>query len=70
MFAPREPAWRNKSRNSRTSRPALTHGINRLRGDFKTLMPRLKEIQLDIPDPDSPLSEREDDADDKAGDES
>ena len=33
-------------------------------------MPRLKEIQLDIPDPDFPLSELEDDADDKAGDES
>ena len=48
----------------------LTHGINRLRGDLKILMPRLKEIQLDIPDPDFPLSELEDDADDKAGDES
>ena len=48
----------------------LTHGINRLQGDLKTLMPRLKEMQLDIPDPDFPLSELEDDADDKAGDES
>tara|TARA_Y100001960_G_scaffold311641_1_gene372411 strand:+ start:627 stop:959 length:333 start_codon:yes stop_codon:yes gene_type:complete len=50
-------------KNRQTS---LTHGINRLRGDLKTLMPRLKEMQLEIPDPDFPLSELEDDADDKA----
>ncbi len=46
-------------KNQQTS---LTHGINRLRGDLKSLMPRLKEMEIDIPDPDFPLSELEDEA--------
>ena len=45
-------------KNSQTS---LTHGIRRLRQDIKTLGPRLRERQLDVPEPDFPLTELEDD---------
>lgn len=47
-------------KNSQTS---LTHGISRLRTDLKSLMPRLKEMGLEVPEPDFPLSElQEEDA--------
>ena len=46
----------------KTQQTSLTHSINRLRGDLKSLMPKLKEMKMDIPDPDFPLSELEDDA--------
>ena len=43
-------------KNQNTS---LTHGIKRLRSDLKGLMPRLKEKGLEVPDPDFPLTELE-----------
>ena len=43
-------------KNQNTS---LTHGIKKLRSDLKGLMPRLKEKGLEIPDPDFPLTELE-----------
>ena len=46
-------------KNQQTS---LTQGIIRLRGELKSLVPRLKEMEVDIPDPDFPLSELQDDA--------
>ena len=44
-------------KNQQTS---LTHGIKRLRSDIKGLMPRLKEKGVEVPDPDFPLTELED----------
>ena len=41
----------------KTQQTSLTHSINRLRGDLKSLMPKLEEMKMDIPDPDFPLSE-------------
>lgn len=46
----------------KTQQTSLTHGINRLRGDLKSFLPKLKEMKMDIPDPEFPLSELEDDA--------
>ena len=39
---------------------SLTQGIRRLRTDMKALLPRLKEKDLEVPEPDFPLSELED----------
>ena len=47
-------------KNQQTS---LTYDIDRLRGDLKSLMPRLREMEVDLPDPDFPLSELEDETD-------
>jgi hypothetical protein len=47
-------------KNSQTS---LTHGIRRLRQDIKGLAPRLRERDLDVPEPDFPLTELEDEDD-------
>lgn len=41
----------------------LKLSINRLRPDIKALMPRLKEQGVDIPEPDFPSSDLQDDAD-------
>ena len=41
-------------KNSQTS---LTHGITRLRSDLKLLMPKLKEMGIEYPEPDFPVSE-------------
>lgn len=45
-------------RNQETS---LTHGIQRLRADIKSLVPRLKEKEVEVPEPDFPLTDLEDD---------
>jgi chromosome segregation ATPase len=45
-------------KNSQTS---LTQGIRRLRQDIKSLAPRLRERDLDVPEPDFPLTELEKD---------
>ena len=39
---------------------SLTQGIKRLRVDIVDLVPRLKEKGLEVPDPDFPLTELED----------
>ena len=46
-------------KNQETS---LTHGIQRLRSDIKTLMPRLKEKEVEVPEPDFPLADLEEEA--------
>jgi len=46
-------------KNQETS---LTHGIQRLRSDIKSLVPRLKEKEVDVPEPDFPASDLEEDA--------
>lgn len=46
-------------KNQETS---LTHGIQRLRTDIKTLMPRLKEKEVEVPEPDFPLSDLDEEA--------
>lgn len=45
-------------RNSQTS---LTQGMRRLRQDIKGLGPRLRERGIEVPEPDFPLTELEDD---------
>ena len=47
-------------KNQQTS---LTHGISRLRGDLKSLRPRMKEMGLEVPDPDFSLSELDEEED-------
>ncbi|SVC65658.1 uncharacterized protein METZ01_LOCUS318512 [marine metagenome] len=42
---------------------SLTHGIRLLRGDIKALALRLRERGIDVPEPDFPLSELEEDLD-------
>ena len=42
---------------------SLTHGIRLLRGDIKALALRLREHGIDVPEPDFPLSELEEDLD-------
>ena len=51
----------DQEKDLKTQQQSLTHGIKRLRSDLKALMPRLKEKGLEIPDPDFPLTELEDD---------
>ncbi|MFH1567420.1 MAG: hypothetical protein ABIL09_05410 [Gemmatimonadota bacterium] len=46
-------------KNQETS---LTHGIQRLRTDIKSLGPRLKDKGVEVPEPDFPLNELEDDS--------
>lgn len=41
---------------------SLTHGIQRLSSDIKSLVPRLKEKEVEVPEPDFPLTDLEDDA--------
>lgn len=45
----------------KSSQTSLTQGIRRLRQDIKSLRPNLKERGLDIPEPDFPLTELEED---------
>jgi len=42
---------------------SLTHGIRLLRGDIKALALRLRERGIDVPEPDFPLSELQEDLD-------
>ena len=42
---------------------SLTHGIRHLRGDIKALALRLRERGIDVPEPDFPLSELQEDLD-------
>ncbi|HJN29589.1 MAG: hypothetical protein QF689_14995 [Candidatus Latescibacteria bacterium] len=42
---------------------SLTHGIRHLRGDIKALALRLREREIDVPEPDFPLSELQEDLD-------
>jgi len=51
-----------QGRELRNQQTSLTQGITRLRGELKSLVPRMKEMEVDIPDPDFPLSELQDDA--------
>ena len=51
----------DQEKDLKTQQQSLAHGIKRLRTDLKALMPRLKEKGLEIPDPDFPLTELEDD---------
>ena len=50
-----------QEKDLQSQQTSLTHGIGRLRTDLKMLMPRMKEMEVDIPDPGFPLSELEDD---------
>ena len=43
-------------KNQQTS---LSQGIRRLQGDIKALMPRMKEKGLEVPEPEFPLTELE-----------
>jgi chromosome segregation ATPase len=49
-----------QEKDLKTQQQSLTQGIKRLRSDLKGLMPRLKEKGLEIPNPDFPLAELED----------
>ena len=42
---------------------SLTHDIRHLRGDIKALALHLQEREIDVPEPDFPLSELEEDLD-------
>jgi|TARA_B100001964_G_C13806577_1_gene411144 chromosome segregation ATPase len=45
----------------KSSQTSLTQGIRRLRQDIKALVPRLKSRELEVPEPDFPLTELEED---------
>ncbi len=45
----------------KSSQTSLTQGIRRLRQDIKALVPRLKDRELEVPEPDFPLTELEED---------
>ncbi len=45
----------------KSSQTSLTQGIRRLRQDIKSLVPRLKDRELEVPEPDFPLTELEED---------
>ena len=45
----------------RSSETSLTQGIRRMRTDIKSLAPRLRERKIEVPEPDFPLSDLEDD---------
>lgn len=45
----------------KSSQTSLTQGIRRLRQDIKSMTPRMRERGLDVPEPDFPLTELEDD---------
>jgi len=45
----------------KSSQISLTQDIRRLSQDIKALVPSLKKLDLDVPEPDFPLSEFEED---------
>ena len=45
----------------KSSQTSLTQGIRRLRQDIRALIPRLRDRELDVPEPDFPLTELEED---------
>ena len=45
----------------KSSQISLTQDIRRFRQDIKALLPRLKKLDLDVPEPDFPLTEFEED---------
>ena len=45
----------------KSSQTSLTQGIRWLRQDIKSLVPRLKDRELEVPEPDFPLTELEED---------
>ena len=45
----------------KSSQTSLTQGIRRLRQDIKALVPGLKDRELEVPEPDFPLTELEED---------